>query len=64
MNIDPSDIEAVKAEVSALQELFYNYEPENELTDNFGWGLGKILLHIENDLQAIIEKAEKEEAKP
>ena len=44
----------IQAEISALGQLFWHITSDIDFPDNFGWGMGLLLNHVEQDIEALI----------
>ena len=59
------ELTEAKVKLETLGHLVWFYNPiGTETPDNFGWGLGMLMHHIEKDLIAVIEKLKAENGKP
>ena len=61
MTVNELDFDAVIAQLSALSFLIWHESQEEEPVPGYFWGLGQVIHHIEKDLKAIKEEAEKGE---
>ena len=54
------DMNEIKVELKTLRTLLWYFKPTGTcLDEDFGWGLGMILGHIESDIEACFAEVER-----